>query len=120
MRNMGKVESSGFTGLTVLDIHGELNHAKRTFWLELAVFAIFNSTANVAHSNPSLEVTAIFFFLATFVAMCLHVRGVARAATAAGYSPTGWGIMVVLFPLTVWFLNGRINRQYGTYPKVGL
>ena len=116
---MGKVEPSGFTGLTVLDIHGELNRAKRTFWLVLAVFSIFNSTANAAHSIPSLKETAIFFFLATFVALCLHVRGVARAATAAGYSPTGWGIMVVLFPLTVWFLDGRIKRQYGAFPKVG-
>lgn len=118
MIHMGKVKPSEFTGLTVLDIHGELNHAKRTFWLELALFTIFNSIANAAHAIPSLKETAIFFFLATFVAMCLHIRGVARAATAAGYSPTGWGIMVVLFPFTVWFLNGRIKRQYGTYPKV--
>ncbi|MGB3400336.1 MAG: hypothetical protein WBA34_09235 [Candidatus Deferrimicrobiaceae bacterium] len=118
MRNMGKVEPSGFTGLTVLDIHEELNHAKRTFWLELVVFAIFNATGNAALINPSLEDTSMIFFVAVLVAMFLHVRGVARAAAAAGYSPTGWGIMVVLFPLTVWFLNGRIKRQYGTYPMV--
>jgi hypothetical protein len=119
MEDMGKVEPSGFTGRTVLDIHWELIYAKRTFWFFLVACAMSRFTENMARSNPSLGAISIIFWVGVIVALFLHVRGVACAATAAGYSPARWGILSALFPIAVWFLNGRIKRQYGICPKVG-
>ena len=120
MEDFWKAEPSGFTGRTVMDIHEELKGAKRTFWFMLLFVPIGRSMEKITHKYTSLgvEVTTLILSLALFVAIILHIRKVARTASAAGYSPTGWGIMSFCLPITVWFLNGRIKRQYGTYPKM--